>query len=422
MLFLLTPVFSQTDSIYSREYLDRSTRFAWLTLGGDLLTFTGGQTEYLQNDIRRSTDFGPTLIPRLTIGGIHFWGHADFYVTFPLSFLTYQSVPEAFSEFSYRQTVETGARVYPLKLKPGRISPFTGISFRRLSFSQEVEGADFPNGAPTYGKFIAPLQFGLTFATENTLLTASAYYQFQDRINYHIAPDQTGDVRLDPVSFQLSFLKYWDTDRSARQAEGVRQLNLKHQVLERENRLSTWYYGLGPSAGLQLSRSGLLRRDFPYLYDDYWVGLAPDLTFGRYFYRPDLNVGLSYRTFGGELTGFDAEVGLRRHSVMLESAKYLFNWLGFAPFAGLTASVENLRVTVNGELHQETKPALGFILGWDIRVTHTGSSLLRTNLRWTPDLHLRVDGERMMFDQLELNFIQWVHFIGRNRAYRKYAD
>jgi hypothetical protein len=108
---------------------------------------------------------------------------------------------------------------------------------------------------------------------------------------------------------------------------------------------------------------------------------------------------------------------------MLEAYKNLFNWLGFVPFAGVTVSLEHLRAEVNNRLYRESKPALGFIFGWDIRVTKTGTNLLRTNLRWIPDLHLDIEGERLMFNHnhLEFNFIQYVHFIGRGKVYEQYA-
>lgn len=102
----------------------------------------------------------------------------------------------------------------------------------------------------------------------------------------------------------------------------------------------------------------------------------------------------------------------------IESYKFLFNWLGFVPFLGGALTYESLSANVNGTTYQERKMAYGIVFGWDIRVTKTGTSLLRTNLRYFPDLHLAIDGEKMMFDHLEFNFIQWVQFLGRKKAYR----
>jgi len=420
-IFLLTgSLIAQTDSVYTKAYLERSTKFAWLTYGGDLLNLSGGTTRFLQNNTVQSTSFSSTTLPRLTIGGIHFWGHADFYVTFPLSFLAFQNEPDGFSDFSYLQGIETGARIYPWKLQAKRISPFVGISFRSMSFSQETEEDQFPYDAPIYERMIAPLQFGLTYTSNKFHITASSYYQFRDNFDYFISPTQSANISVDPLSFNISILRYVDSDRHYRQDKTVRNLNAQHRVLEKENRLSAWYFGIGPSAGLQLSKSSFLRENYPALYNDFSGGFMPDLTFGRYFHKPDLNVGVSYRTLGDRMEGYNAEVNIRRHSFMLEVYSYLFNWLGFAPFLGATGSVESLRTDVNGIEFRDTKPALGVIFGWDIRVTNTGTSLLRTNLRWIPSLHQDISGEKMRFNHLEFNFIQWVHFIGRKKAYLKY--
>ena len=201
---------------------------------------------------------------------------------------------------------------------------------------------------------IAPLQFGATYTTDNNLISASVYYQFQDEINYAISPTQTGRTTFNPVSFNLSFLRYWDTDRFMRNPKVVRDLNNQYHVLQKENRLSTWYWGQGPSAGLQMSKSGYLERNFPYLYDEYSSAFMPDITFGRFFNKPDMNVGLSFRTLGDRLIGFNTEIRLRRYSFMLETYKNLFIWLGFVPFVGVSGSVENLRAIVNGTEYQDT--------------------------------------------------------------------
>ncbi|WKN44070.1 hypothetical protein [Tunicatimonas pelagia] len=420
-LFWLLCAQAQVDTtVYTQEYIERSTKFAWLTLGGDLLALPGGSTEYLQEGTLQQTSFGNTFIPRLTIGGIHFWGHADFYVTFPLSFLALQSTPDLFDELSYTHGIETGMRLYPMKLQPKRISPFLGISFRSFTYQHLLNEDEYTEGSPRYSRMITPLQFGATYATDKYLLSASAYYQFRDEIDYYISPTQAGTTTFNPVSFNLSFLRYWDTGESSRSPQAVRNLNHKYHVLKQENRLSAWYWGVGPSAGLQMSKSAYLENQFPFLYDQYSSGFMPDLTFGRFFHKPDMNVGLSFRTLGDRLAGFDTEIRLRRYSFMLETYKNLFNWLGFVPFVGVTGSMESLRANVNGTEYQETKPVLGLIFGWDIRVTKTGTSLLRTNLRWIPDLHLEIEGDKMMFDHLEFNFIQWVQFIGRKKAYEKY--
>ncbi|MEQ8927346.1 MAG: hypothetical protein RLO81_16115, partial [Fulvivirga sp.] len=158
------------------------------------------------------------------------------------------------------------------------------------------------------------------------------------------------------------------------------------------------------------------KKNFSFFQDDYSAAILPDFSFGRFFSKPDLNINLSYRTYGDKYEGFNSEIKIRRHSIGIESVKFLFNYHGFVPFVGPILSYENLKTTVNNIEYKDDKLALGITFGWDIRVTKTGSSLLRTNLRYYPNLHMNIEGEKMMFDHIEFNFIQWVQFIGRKKA------
>lgn len=410
---------AQSDSTYTVDYLSRSTKFAWLTLGAELFSERSGTTQLVRGGQLTSVDFNAALTPRLTIGGIHFWGHADFYVTFPLNFVSLGQIPSEFETLRVNQGIETGARIYPLKLQPGRLSPFAGVSFNTMSFQQENKASDFSAGTPKLQKVLAPLEFGITYTTDKYHISASAYYNVVNEFDYFVSSTQQANIQIDPVSFSLKFFRYWDTDKSMRKPTVVRQLNKMHDILDEEGLLSAWYWGIGPSAGIQMSRSSFLENNFPFLADQRIGGFMPDVSFGRFFAQPDMNVGFSYRTMGETLSGFDTKIQLRRHSFMLESYKNLFDWLGFVPYIGVTGSIENLRMDVNGVSYSDTKPAVGLIFGWDIRVTNTGTSLLRTNLRWIPNLHLEVEGDKVMFDNLEFNFIQYVRFIGRNKTYKK---
>ena len=417
-LLISTSLFGQADTIYSQDYLDKSTRFAWLTYGGDLNYLSGGETQRLIDGRKQDAQFGSTLMPRLTVGGIHFWGHADFYVTFPLSFLTLQDKPDGFNQLDVYQGVETGIRLYPIRLQPQRLSPFLGISFRRFRFSQESEQNTGYNSVPSYGRFIHPIQFGLTYTSKQWHVSASGFYNYQNEFSYFISPTETANVRLHPISLNLSLLRYIDTDRHYRTSGAARQLSMDYNKLKSNDLLSAWFFGIGPSAVLEMTKSNYLKVNHPFLYNNYSAAILPDLTFGRYFNKIDANVNVAYRTYGDKLQGFNTEIKTQRHSLGVESVKFLFNYLGFVPYVGPILSYENLKTIVNGIDYQEDKLALGVTFGWDIRVTKAGTSLLRTNLRYYPNLHMNINGEKMMFDHLEFNFIQWVQFIGRKKVLR----
>lgn len=405
------------DTFYTARYLDRSTRFAWTTFGGDMLALTGGNTDYLDGKAVKNMDFGSTFIPRLSIGGIHFWGHADFYVTFPLGFLAIQDKPAVFEKMKYRHGIETGARVYPWAIGTNKLRPFAGISFRAETFGFELPGDDFTEGFPVWQRFVAPVQAGLTYAGKKNLFTAAAHYIFNAEADYFLGENTRGQVDFNPLSVSLSVHRYFDADAGARQPKGIEQENLKHGLLEKHGKLSGFYWGIGPSAALQVSKSGFFKNQYPQFQDRLTGGIMPDVTFGYHFYKPDLNVGLSYRTLGDRLRAIDDDIRLRRHSVGLEAYKFLFNYLGFVPFAGVMLNAERLSADVNGTDYSDWKIAPGIVFGWDIRVVRSGTSLLRTNLRWTPNLHLGVAGDNILFDHLEFNFIQYVHYIGRGRFY-----
>ena len=403
------------DSVYTTSYLKKSTRFAATTLSVDVLALGGGR-------VGPATDFSNTFVPRVSIGGIHFWGHADFYVTFPLSFAALHQPPTGVESLTYRAGIETGLRVYPWAIKPRSVRPFVGFSRRLLTYSKELADVDYGYGAAVYQRTISPWQLGMTYTTSRYIISLSAYYQHFQEANYFVSPSQQSRVRFDPWALNLSFSWYWDTDKGYATQESVAQLNAMYNILKKENKLSSWYWGIGPSAALQMSRSSFFEINLPYLAGDFIGGITPDITFGRFFDKPDMNVGLSFRAYRDRVQAFGDDIRLYRQSFMLESYKNLFDWLGFVPFVGATASVERLGATINGERYLEVKPALGFIFGWDIRVTKTGTSLLRTNLRYIPNLHLNVEADQIMFDHLEFNFIQYVTFIGRKKVYRKYQN
>ena len=159
-------------------------------------------------------------------------------------------------------------RLYPLKLQPQRLSPFLGTSFRRFSFSQESGEINNSNIVPSYGRFIHPLQFGLTYTSDKWHFSASGYYNYQNEFDYYISPTQTANVRLNPVSVNLSLLRYIDTDRHFRTPSAAAQLNDYYKKLKSENLLSAWFFGIGPSAALQMNKSTYLKENHPFLYDN----------------------------------------------------------------------------------------------------------------------------------------------------------
>jgi len=406
------------DSVYTYKKLNRSLDFAQLTFGGDVLCLTGGQMT--QQGITQT--FGAGAMPRLTIGGLHFWGHADFYVSFPLG-IQIQPKPGFAEKFRNQESVETGMKIYPMAMRPGRISPYVGISFQPFRFGYQLSGENSPKGYAHYERFISPVMAGITYTSKKYLFTAGLRYNWHRKFDYYQRAAEQAQVRINPFNFSIGILRYLDSDKGNGTPKGVNQHNIMLYLLKKENKLSAWYWGIGPSAALQLSKSTFIQQQYPYLGNDMLNSfLMPDLTFGRYFSGPDLNVGLTARSMWFKTGAFDTRLNMHRSTVALEAYKFLFDYHGFVPFVGPMLSMEYLSLKTNGSLTKSAvKPAIGLVFGWDIRVTRTGTNLLRTNLRYTPGLHLDVEGEQLMFNHLEFNFIQYVHFIGRAKVYKRHA-
>ena len=63
---------------------------------------------------------------------------------------------------------------------------------------------------------------------------------------------------------------------------------------------------------------------------------------------------------------------------------------------------------------EDRKMGYGLTFGWDIRPNRIQSWILRTNLRWYPNLFLEVESNsKVSFDNLEFNFIQLIIYPNR---------
>lgn len=404
---------AQPDTIFTVEKMKKNTDFASLTLGTDMLFLSKTNAGNVESSAR--------LQPRLTLGGLHFWGHADFYVTFPIG-RGWGKKPENSAGMMYYESVETGCKYYPLALKPNTLRPYIGMSFQPVVYRIDPSENDYNYGGSRYTKFISPVQTGFTLAGKKFLFTVGARYNWRNRFDYYISPESTVPAKLNRWNFNTGFVLYMDTDKNYSSERSVDQLNKKHYILTKENAFNSWYAGLGPSSALQMSRSPYFREKLPYLYNQMiFSGFVPELAIGKYFHKNKMNVNVAARYMSRTIKAFDTKVQVSRSSVALESHHFLFNYRGFVPFIGPSLNVERLAFDQDGQLKvKDTKLALGIVFGWDINLSDVETSLLRTNLRYMPGLHLSIEGEKMMYDFLEFNFIQYIYFFNRVKTYKKY--
>lgn len=402
------------------ESLKRRTSFAKSYFGVDVFTLAGGNTQYLEEGKLVSTNFGSRSSARILLGGTHFWGHADFYVAIPVAALN-RPVVRGIQKVSYAQGVETGFRIFPWAQTTGKIRPFVGMSFKGMSFAQVPNNPDRAyRSVPFVAKMIFPYQAGLTYSGKQFLVQAGVNYQRKTDYSYPVSRTEYGDLQLSPWSFNVGMSYLINTNGGLGSARGARYVKNSAVKLKSANRLDSWYVGVGPSGTFEISKSEYVKEKYPYLQQSSPGTLIPDLAAGRYFHKADLNVGISYRGLRYGSSGYNTALSYQRRSYTLEGYKFLGDYHGFVPFLGPTLALEELKFTDSSEgsitRFGQKKIALGLIFGWDIRITRSETWLLRTNLRYTPNLHLKAEGKKVMFDQMEFNFIQFVWFPGRRKA------
>jgi outer membrane protein W len=407
------------------ERLKRRTDFAKMYVGIDGYQTTGGTTHYRTASGLQPASLAGTVSPRIVWGATHFWGHADFYIAIPvLNKQLSQTLPGGLRGTSFVEGAETGIRVFPWAIEAGKLRPFVGASFKGMSYAQVDQTIDRAyTSVPSVSKIIFPLQAGLWYARKHSLFQLGVNYRSLKELRYPVARTEMATVSLSPWSFNLG-ISYWlNTNSGMATPNGVRWVKQGPKLLAARNLLNCWYVGIGPSASFEISKSEYVKDKQPYLAQDSPGSFIADITAGRYFHKPDINVGVSVRRLNSSSSGYGTNLSYKRRSYMLEAYKFLGDYHGFVPYIGPTLAYENLTFTdTDGNLTQQfqaQKLAIGIIFGWDIRLTRSEYWLLRTNLRYTPDLHLKANGKKVMFDQMEFNFIQFVWFVGRRQALRQ---
>lgn len=138
IFFLTVVIFGLVGSVQGQDYI---------TQGKNRLNFAktyfeiGGQYAPAFRSIRTPDGIvlknPASLTPQLTIGGIHFWGHADFYFSIPFQQI---KLNRGVRDFTLRETVVTGARIMPWAYRDNQLTPFIGTRWSLINFSQEWDG------------------------------------------------------------------------------------------------------------------------------------------------------------------------------------------------------------------------------------------------------------------------------------------
>ena len=397
LLFSLPPVFSADELTYINNGNTRFS-FAQLHVGFDILSIP--KSGRIPTDDGNHFHHNETMAPRVTIGGTHFWGHADFYVSFPI---TNQGQTYGQNEVFYSPGIETGAKFYPYRLEYYKIRPFIGASWIVSNYQHNVNN----NKGPIISFHQFPILYGLTYATRYGLFEIGGALLTKKQFDYPLSKTTTSQTELPNRYFWFGYKYLIDT---------TDKVSMDHlDVPEQKN---DWMLSIGPSTAFQMSTSSFNDANRSYLKETTGTAIFPELGLGYYLNDWDAAVNISYRNITISNQAFGVTQERSRKVISIEAYKYLFDYHGFAPYVGLSKNIETLAVTDSESsinLSQSFfRLGYSYIIGWDIRPTRNPFWLLKTNLRYTPNNKLHYNGgQSFSFDQFEFNFIQFTLFPGR---------
>lgn len=374
-------------------------RFAQLTIGANS-TWRIGQSEFQTNNAStiQPEAFVPEGNHRLIIGGTHFWGHADFYVAFPLIHT---------GENRQKGDIETGFRYLPWRLECTRLRPYAGFSYM-------IDRIAFGEGA-TVARHRIPVQAGLYFLHRAHLFEVGWRQSLNNQWDYHFSQGALGSAQLPGGTINLGYKWLFDTTLGAEKNWKSGKTAYLTDTLSKLGRLNSWTLGIGPSSAFFLTKSNYLNQNLPWL-GQHTGGSMLELMIGYYYQPRDLQLSLVYRSMGSQIDAFDNSQEISRKAISLETYHFFADYHGFAPYAGVVLSAD--RWSVRTQLHPEVTTAPfdhnswlispGFTAGWDIRPDELQRWYLRTGLRYFPGQSLSNSYSQMRVDQLEVNFIQLV--------------
>lgn len=383
--------------------------------GGTYLpSFTGKQ---LVNGQLNTFEHSATFNPYLTWGAFHFWGHTEFYVTFPLNQLSLNNNNQTGHQLLH--SVATGARIYPWAMKERKIRPYIGVNWGALEFGQKLKPDE---NQPILSKDIM-LNYdgGVLYNAKKFAFRLGINFFADNKWQYPMSKTQMSEIETPLMSIQVGLLYTFDATKDNTK-ENIDKWNSYPRVSKLSydaKKIGDFFVGIGPSLSFSLAKSNYNAAQFPYLKQKLTSTNYFDIALGYHFNKANLFTALSFRNPTYETEGYGTKQTIKKNSVALEVNKYLTDYSGFAPYIGLNVAYDKLdyEQNVDGIKKQQTftnaiEPGITF--GWDIVPGKTNEALiLRTNLRWYPFSKFELDGKRFNFRQLEYNLIQVVFYPER---------
>lgn len=361
----------------------------------------------------QASQFPRAVIPRFTIGGMHFWGKLDFNINFPLRSFGNTVLPQG-GEIGFWTGADLSARYYPWRLMDGKFRPFAGVSFNTMRLS--LEGAAL--GERVEGFITSSLLGGLSYTKHGWRINAELMFLPLNKRDFYSDRQVVHAFSLPRSYFSLGVVRTFDfTLREEEPKLSGKTKALEEQLLAK-GKLNSFSMGIAANGAYFLNS--------PSFSED--LGSLPrhkgsvnlEYGFGYLLHKQRLHFGLTYRNYSSNSTSYGLDHVLRREALSLEGFKFVWNYKGFVPFVGLSLSRERWAAGLfvddvqQGETVRSRFFSPGIIFGWDILPSPTETWVLRTNLRYYPYQEINdVRGSSSRVDQFEFNFIQFVFYPNR---------
>lgn len=413
---LILLAFFVTVELSGQEKTAGEKRFSFAegVIGFDLQYMPSAGQSYFINGQQEIQSFSlpQQLTPRFHISGLHFWGHADFYILLPIVNLLPQ--PEGNPETYYSTGPETGLKLYPWALRKNKLRPYAGISWNIIQYNQKTENGQ----GTTLLKNQAPLQFGLSYHSGKNIFDIGAAYNHQGSQDYYLDREISKGIELSPMTYSISYK--WTFDSSMKDAKEYDNGLIDKQVdyIRSMKKLSGFSFAIGLSSSLT-THNKFNQENNPFSEDLTISNSHLDLGIGYYFEKLDAHVNATFRNIPYEVKSYDFHQTMKRRTVGLEMYKFLFDYHGFVPYIGIVPSRERVQFEelnygeiTNSKIEESWR--MGFIFGWDIRQDERQWYILRTNLRYFP-MKLEIGDVNYSMNQFEFNFIQFVYYPSRHK-------
>jgi hypothetical protein len=380
-------------------------------------TYIGLNTQYVSSSGQlffqsQSHAFPEVTIPRLTIGGMHFWGLLDFNMNLPLAHIgNAQLSTNGTADFS--TGADLSARIYPFRVLEYKLRPFVGYSFNTMSLSLE----DDRIGERIDGFITSSLLAGLSYSVDGWRINAEWMYLPGNKREFYSNRVDQHSFALPNHYFSLALVKHFDFTLSEEAKKLSGQTDALEGYLLKANKLNSLSFGIAAN-GSYFLQAPIFEGELASL-PRHNGSINLEYSIGYLFHRQKLHVGLTYRTYDSNSISYGLQHVIRRQAFSLEGFKFLWDYNGFVPFFGLSLSYERWATGLfvndvqRGSTSRSRIFSPGIIFGWDIVPTPVDTWVLRTNLRYYPYQTINDAEGRIRVDQFEFNFIQLVVYPNR---------